>query len=58
VTSGGPSPSTGKNVAIGYVAESSKKTGTPLQVEVRGKNRPAVVVKTPFVESGYRKVGK
>lgn len=53
VTSGCPSPSLGGNVAMGYVAESSKKVGTELLVNIRGKDIPCLVSKMPFVPSQY-----
>lgn len=55
VTSGCPSPSLKKNIAMGYVAEGMHKAGTELQVTVRGKKRKAVVTKMPFVASKYFK---
>ncbi|KJE89368.1 glycine cleavage system protein T [Capsaspora owczarzaki ATCC 30864] len=55
VTSGCPSPSAQKNVAIGYVPPAFSKNGTALQVEVRGKKYPAVVSKMPFVPTRYYK---
>ncbi|XP_049885425.1 aminomethyltransferase, mitochondrial [Pectinophora gossypiella] len=53
VTSGCPSPSLGGNVAMGYVAEGFKKSGTELLVNIRGKDVPCVVAKMPFVPSKY-----
>lgn len=53
VTSGCPSPSLGGNVAMGYVTDSLKKTGTKLLVNIRGKDIPCVVSKMPFVPSKY-----
>ena len=54
VTSGIPSPTLGKNIAMGYVKSGSwTKLGTALQVEVRNKRRDAVVTKMPFVPSRY-----
>ncbi|KAI5645753.1 aminomethyltransferase folate-binding domain-containing protein [Phthorimaea operculella] len=53
VTSGCPSPSLGGNVAMGYVSESLKKSGTSLAVNIRGKDIPCVVAKMPFVPSKY-----
>jgi aminomethyltransferase len=47
-TSGGPSPTLGTNIGLGYVEKSSAKTGTALQVDCRGRIVPAEVVKTPF----------
>ncbi|KAI1082778.1 hypothetical protein F5B20DRAFT_597021 [Whalleya microplaca] len=53
VTSGCPSPSTGKNIAMAYVKDSLQKVGTELEVVVRGKRRAAVVTKMPFVRPKY-----
>ena len=55
VTSGCPSPTLGKNIAMGYVKSGIHKAGTEVGVLVRGKRRKAVVTKMPFVESRYRK---
>ena len=55
VTSGCPSPTLGKNIAMGYVRKGSHKIGTKLGVVVRGKRREAEVVKMPFVPSRYWK---
>ena len=55
VTSGGPSPSLGKNIAMGYVRPHLRKIGTPLMVEVRGKLQEAQVVKLPFLPAKYWK---
>ena len=55
VTSGCPSPTLGKNIAMGYVKTPLHKTGTPIEVLVRGKKRKAEVVKMPFVKSRYWK---
>ncbi|MBX3247033.1 MAG: glycine cleavage system aminomethyltransferase GcvT [Myxococcales bacterium] len=48
VTSGSPSPTTGKNIGLGYVPAELAKPGTPIGVEVRGKIITAEVAKTPF----------
>ncbi|EJC99651.1 aminomethyltransferase [Fomitiporia mediterranea MF3/22] len=53
VTSGIPSPSLGKNIAMGYVTSGHHKKGTELAVEVRGKLRRAVVTPMPFVQTRY-----
>lgn len=53
VTSGIPSPSVGKNIAMAYVANGLHKRGTTLEVEVRGKRRSATVEKMPFVENRF-----
>lgn len=55
VTSGCPSPTLGKNVAMGYIKDGFHKSGTEIGVVVRGKQRKAVVSKMPFVPSKYWK---
>ncbi|MBD3835068.1 glycine cleavage system aminomethyltransferase GcvT [Brevundimonas sp.] len=53
VTSGGPSPSLGKNIAMGYVPPAHAGLGTELKVIVRGKAAAAEVVDMPFVAQRY-----
>ncbi|NWX42036.1 GCST protein, partial [Steatornis caripensis] len=53
VTSGCPSPSLGKNIAMGYVEAAHSRAGTALTVEVRKKQHPALVTKMPFVPTQY-----
>jgi aminomethyltransferase len=53
ITSGCPSPTTGKNIAMGYVKSGFHKTGTQLAVNIRGKTKPATVEKMPFVPTNY-----
>ncbi|NXX98152.1 GCST protein, partial [Centropus bengalensis] len=53
VTSGCPSPSLGKNIAMGYVETALSRAGTALAVEVRKKQHPALVTKMPFVPTQY-----
>jgi aminomethyltransferase len=48
VTSGGPGPTVGKNIGLGYVHPSSSAVGTEIGIEIRGKVVNAVVVATPF----------
>lgn len=55
VTSGCPSPTLGKNIAMGYIKDGFHKSGTEVGVMVRKKNRKAVVTKMPFVPSKYWK---
>ncbi|KAI9722342.1 MAG: hypothetical protein M1812_001814 [Candelaria pacifica] len=55
VTSGCPSPTLGKNIAMGYVKSGWNKVGTEVGIVVRGKRRKAVVTKMPFVPSKYVK---
>jgi aminomethyltransferase len=47
-TSGGPSPTLGKNIGLGYLPVALSAVGTPFKVDCRGKTVDAVVVKTPF----------
>lgn len=53
ITSGIPSPTLNQNIAMGYVATKHSKRGTELEVEVRGKRRPAIITKMPFVPTKY-----
>ncbi len=48
VTSGSPSPTLGKNIALAYVPPSMTALGTFVFVEIRGQRCKAVVVATPF----------
>lgn len=53
ITSGGPSPTLGHNIAMGYVPPAFADLGTDLKVLVRGKPAAAEVVATPFVATRY-----
>ncbi|ROW00314.1 hypothetical protein VMCG_07215 [Cytospora schulzeri] len=55
VTSGCPSPTLGINIAMAYVKDGFHKSGTELDVVVRGKNRKATVTKMPFAPTKYWK---
>lgn len=55
VTSGCPSPTLGKNIAMAYIKDGLHKAGTEVDVLVRGKRRKAVVAKMPFVPTKYWK---
>src|SRR6202040_4321165 len=48
VTSGSPSPTLGKNIALAYVPPSLSAVGTILYVEIRRQKCKAQVVPTPF----------
>jgi len=48
VTSGSPSPTLSKNIALAYVPPSLSAIGTTLYVEIRGQKYKAQVVPTPF----------
>lgn len=53
VTSGGFSPSLQMPIAMGYVPLGFAAIGTEINLIVRGKARPAKVVKMPFVDQRY-----
>ena len=53
VTSGCPSPTLKKNIAMGYVKDGMQKADTDVQVVVRGKKRKATITKMPFVASKF-----
>lgn len=57
ITSGIPSPTLGKNVAMGYINarthEGLHKKGSEVGVVVRGKMRKGVVTPMPFVKPNY-----
>jgi aminomethyltransferase len=48
VTSGSPSPTLGKNIALAYVPPAMAEIGTSLWVEIRSQKCRAQVVATPF----------
>jgi aminomethyltransferase len=52
VVSGTQSPSLGYGIGLGYVTPEFTKAQTPLEIEIRGKRAPAVVVAKPI----YRKL--
>jgi len=51
VTSGTWSPTLKEPIALAYVPSEIAKVNTQLEVEIRGKRHPAIIVKRPF----YRK---
>ncbi len=53
-TSGGPCPTLGKNLGLGYLPTPMTEVGTKFFVDCRGKNIDAVVVPTPF----YKRTSK
>jgi aminomethyltransferase len=55
ITSGCPSPTIGKNIAMGYVKSGNHKAGTEVGIIVRHKRRKGVVTKMPFIETKYWK---
>lgn len=48
ITSGSPSPTLSKNIALAYVPPAYAALGTPIYVEVRSQKCKAQVVATPF----------
>jgi aminomethyltransferase len=54
VTSGSPSPTLGKNIALAYVPPVYSQLGTTICVEIRSQNCKAQVVATPF----YKRIRK
>lgn len=53
VTSGIPSPTLGKNIAMALVKNGYHKRDTPVKVSVRNKLRDATVARMPFVPSKF-----
>ncbi len=54
VTSGSPSPTLGKNIALAYVPPAYSAIGTAIYVEIRSQKCRAVVVATPFYKRPKR----
>lgn len=50
VTSGTMAPYSGKSIGMGYIKTEHAKFGTEIFINIRGKQRKAVVVKPPFFE--------
>ncbi len=48
VTSGTLSPSLNEGIGMAYVASAHAKTGSELEIEIRGQRLPAVIEKKPF----------
>ncbi|KAI1434586.1 glycine cleavage system T protein [Xylaria sp. CBS 124048] len=55
ITSGCPSPTLGKNIAMGYVADGVHQTGSEFRVIIRGRTQKAVITTMPFVPTKYWK---
>ena len=51
-TSGGQSPSLQKGIGLAYINRSHTKSGTEIEVEIRGKRKRAIIVKSPFYKDG------
>jgi len=48
VTSGTVSPMLGVGIGMGYVRREFSEVGTPIEIDIRGRKVPAVIVETPF----------
>ena len=48
VTSGGPSPTLGRPIAMGYVPPDRAALGSEVQIDIRGRAEPATVASLPF----------
>ncbi len=57
VTSGGPSPTLGRCIGLGYVIPELAEKGMALSIEVRRRKLAATVVETPFVSARPRRSG-
>jgi aminomethyltransferase len=55
VTSGSYGPSVDRSIALAYVESAHAPVGTELGVEIRGRARPARVVRTPFYPPKVKK---
>jgi len=55
VTSGTFSPSLQKPIALGYVPRQISKSGNEVEIDIRKKRFPAVVVKPPFYKNASHK---
>ncbi|TFK73784.1 glycine cleavage system T protein [Pluteus cervinus] len=53
ITSGIPSPTIGKNIAMGYIQSGWHKKGTEVEIEVRKQSRKAVLTPMPFIKPSY-----
>jgi aminomethyltransferase len=54
ITSGSPSPTLGKNIALAYVPPALAAVGTNVYVEIRTQRCKAQVVPTPFYKRPKR----
>ncbi len=52
VTSGGPSPSLGIGIGMGYVKKGFHKRDTEIFINIRGKKEKARIIRMPFYKNG------
>ena len=57
VTSGSYGPSVDKYIGIAYVETALAAVGAALEVEIRGQDKAARIVRTPFYPSRVKKAG-
>jgi aminomethyltransferase len=50
VTSGAPSPTLGKPIAMAYVDVEAASAGEPFGIDVRGNTEPAILTGLPFYD--------
>jgi aminomethyltransferase len=50
VTSGNLSPTLDKGIGMGYIQATRATVGTPIDIDIRGKRKHAVIVKPPFYQ--------
>ena len=55
ITSGNWSPSVEKSIALGYVNVPHHKSGTEIEVDIRGRSVRGVIVKPPFYKNATHK---
>lgn len=55
VTSGTKSPSLNKGIALGYLPRDLAKVGTEVDIDIRGRQAKAIVVRPPFYKHGSRR---
>ncbi|RKZ23081.1 glycine cleavage system aminomethyltransferase GcvT [bacterium] len=55
VTSGTYSPTLEKGIGMGYVRIEDSKPGTEIEVDIRGRREPAVIIKPPFWKNASHK---
>jgi len=52
LTSGGQSPSIEKGIGLAYINRPHTKSGTGIDIDIRGKMKKGIVVKPPFYKNG------
>jgi aminomethyltransferase len=50
ITSGTQSPMIGSGIGMGYIEAREARIGAPIEIEIRGKTFPAVIVKKPILK--------